>query len=114
MLQTLREYQSDTFDDWRDLLEEQERRTRDELDASKVLPKLLVLLSSITGLILSSCSAAAPSYCAAFGIKFELISFKRQISPQSMPQLEQSPAAVRKKKIHHLSHCLNGCSWASV
>ncbi len=35
-LQALREYQSDTFDDWRDLLEEQERRTRDELDASKV------------------------------------------------------------------------------
>ncbi len=42
MLQALREYQSDTFDDWRDLLEEQERRTRDELDASKVLPKLLM------------------------------------------------------------------------
>ena len=40
MLQALREYQSDTFDDWRDLLEEQERRTRDELDASKVLSKL--------------------------------------------------------------------------
>ncbi|KAL0019436.1 hypothetical protein WJX79_008265 [Trebouxia sp. C0005] len=35
LLQALREYQSDTFDDWRDLLEEQERRTRDELDASK-------------------------------------------------------------------------------
>lgn len=35
-LQGIREYQSDTFDDWRDLLEEQERRTRDELDASKV------------------------------------------------------------------------------
>ena len=34
-LQGIREYQSDTFDDWRDLLEEQERRTRDELDASK-------------------------------------------------------------------------------
>ena len=26
----------DTFDDWRDLLEEQERRIRDELDASRV------------------------------------------------------------------------------
>ncbi len=66
LLQALREYQSDTFDDWRDLLEEQERRTRDELDASKVLFKLLVLLSSNTGLMLSlilslmlrSCSAA--------------------------------------------------------
>ena len=43
VLQALREYQSDTFDDWRDLLEEQERRTRDELDASKVLPLLLCL-----------------------------------------------------------------------
>ena len=53
MLQALHEYQSDTFDDWRDLLEEQERRTRDELDASKVLPKLLMLLSSNTGLMLS-------------------------------------------------------------
>lgn len=41
-LQGIREYQSDTFDDWRDLLEEQERRTRDELDASKVQCKLLV------------------------------------------------------------------------
>lgn len=36
VLQGIREYQSDTFDDWRDLLEEQERRTRDELDGSKV------------------------------------------------------------------------------
>ena len=53
MLQELSEYQSDTFDDWRDLLEEQERRTRDELDASKVLPKLLMLLSSNTSLMLS-------------------------------------------------------------
>lgn len=34
--QGLQEYNSDTFDDWRDLLEEQERRMRDELDASKV------------------------------------------------------------------------------
>ncbi len=75
MLQALREYQSDTFDDWRDLLEEQERRTRDELDASKVLPKLLTLLSSNTGLMLSlilslmlrSCSAV--SYCAACGLE---------------------------------------------
>ena len=71
MLQALREYQSDTFDDWRDLLEEQERRTRDELDASKVLYKLLVLLSNNTGLMLSvmlrSCSAA--SYCAAYGFE---------------------------------------------
>lgn len=41
-LQGIREYQSDTFDDWRDLLEEQERRTRDELDASKVDCKLLI------------------------------------------------------------------------
>lgn len=54
MLQALREYQSDTFDDWRDLLEEQERRTRDELDASKVLLSLLVLLSSSTGLMTRS------------------------------------------------------------
>lgn len=42
-LQGIREYQSDTFDDWRDLLEEQERRTRDELDASKVYCKLLFM-----------------------------------------------------------------------
>ena len=35
-MQGLQEYNSDTFDDWRDLLEEQERRMRDELDASKV------------------------------------------------------------------------------
>ena len=27
---------SDTFDDWRDLLEEQEHRMRNELDTSKV------------------------------------------------------------------------------
>lgn len=38
LLQGLQEYNSDTFDDWRDLLEEQERRMRDDLDASKVLP----------------------------------------------------------------------------
>lgn len=36
LLQGLQEFNSDTFDDWRDLLEEQERRMRDELDASKV------------------------------------------------------------------------------
>ena len=41
-LQGIREYQSDTFDDWRDLLEEQERRTRDELDAIKVDCELVV------------------------------------------------------------------------
>lgn len=49
-LQALREYQSDTFDDWRDLLEEQERRTRDELDASKVYQGCftdLVMLTTI-------------------------------------------------------------------
>ena len=85
MLQALREYQSDTFDDWRDLLEEQERRTRDELDAIKVLPKLLMLLSSITGLMLSlilsltlkSCLAA--SYCDAFGLKDYRMTFRWQI-----------------------------------
>ena len=85
MLQALREYQSDTFDDWRDLLEEQERRTRDELDAIKVLPKLLMLLSSITGLMLSlilslilkSCLAA--SYCDAFGLNDYRMTFRRQI-----------------------------------
>lgn len=85
MLQALREYQSDTFDDWRDLLEEQERRTRDELDASKVLPKLLVLLSSITGLILTSCSAAAPSYCAAFGINLPYILQKADFTTEHAP-----------------------------
>ena len=36
-MQAVREYQSDTFDAWRDLLEEQERRTRAELDTNKVL-----------------------------------------------------------------------------
>ena len=42
-MQAVREYQSDTFDDWRDLLEEQERRTRDELDAGKVHMLLSVI-----------------------------------------------------------------------
>ena len=36
VVQGLREYQNDTFDDWRNLLEQQEQRSRFEIEGSKV------------------------------------------------------------------------------
>ncbi|KAL3158548.1 hypothetical protein ABBQ38_010768 [Trebouxia sp. C0009 RCD-2024] len=87
LLQGIREYQSDTFDDWRDLLEEQERRTRDELDANKTALES----TQKTNSELSANLADETASRVLFSLKSKMVQIELEQSEEYIKQLKEQP-----------------------